>query len=169
MRFFSVAFSAFLAGCAVLTYAAPVTLGVRQIGNLQCNVARLGVVKSLSDAKSALNTLSSAVGFVFCLQPHLVLALINLFLASSSTTDAAAVQTAQTAVKSAQSAVAGIGISLLTGQTAPANLRDQTAQGITDATTALQNVTSTDPSLQAALSALGTAATNGENVVSECK
>jgi len=97
-------------------------------------------VKALSGASKATDTLATAVAFV--LQGSDIFPQLTC-LSHRGTADADAVSTAQTAIQSAQKAVAGIAESLLTGQTAPAELRDTTAQGITDATTALQGVTST--------------------------
>ncbi|KAI0316887.1 hypothetical protein OF83DRAFT_1172480 [Amylostereum chailletii] len=150
MRFFATVVSVVVAAsCAVFVHAAP--LQTRQIGNLQCNIARLQIVTDLSKTSDAVKQLSTQV----------------------TGTDADSVATAQAGISGAQTAIGGIAKALFTGQAASADLRDQVAGNLTSATTALNSISSTDPTtsstLSNAISLLGDSTSAGEQVVAQCK
>ncbi|THH17983.1 hypothetical protein EW146_g2908 [Bondarzewia mesenterica] len=151
LRFAIMLFTTVFAYVAVFVNAAPLTS--RQIGNLQCNIDRLAIVGKLGQTQSSLTDLAGAL---------------------NGTSDATNVQAVQTSVSGAQGAIGVIAKALLTGQTAPAEARDQVAGNLTAATTTLDAINRhvTDPTASALLgtvqSQLQGAVTAGKGVVSNC-
>ncbi|KAI0048666.1 hypothetical protein FA95DRAFT_1490529 [Auriscalpium vulgare] len=127
-----------------------VPLRSRQIGNLQCNLDRAGIVLSLAGAKGTVSD-----------------------LATSNTTDASNIQTVANGIAGAQGAIGVIGKALITGQTAPADARTQVGGNLTQAITTLANIKSDDADtsskLATAAKQLNDSATAGAGVVSNCK
>ncbi|KIK54657.1 hypothetical protein GYMLUDRAFT_176899, partial [Collybiopsis luxurians FD-317 M1] len=123
-------------------------LGSRQIGDLQCNIARLKTVSGLAATNKAINALSSSSG--------------------SDPTVASAVTQAQSGIQSAQSGISTIAKAILTGQDAPADARNQVGSGLATAQSALNSIGNSDPNLQAAQSSLSDTIAAGEQVVSDC-
>ncbi|KAA1474615.1 hypothetical protein DENSPDRAFT_931784 [Dentipellis sp. KUC8613] len=130
---------------------AQVPLRARQIGNIQCNLDRAGIVLQLGKAKSTVDDLAS----------------------SPALQNVSDIQTVQDGIAGAQGAVGVIAKALLSGQTAPADARDQVAGNLTSATTALSTITSTDAdatdSLAKAQQQLNSAISFGQGVVANCK
>jgi hypothetical protein len=137
--------------------SAPVPLGKRQIGDLQCNVARLKTVGALGKAQKAVNALATQ---------------------ANGTADATNIATAASSLASAQDGIKTIAGALLTGKTAPASARTQVGDGLENALAALGNVTdlyfllwglcvdSRDTS--DATGDINDALTGGEQVVQDC-
>ncbi|KAH9485841.1 hypothetical protein JR316_0002756 [Psilocybe cubensis] len=125
----------------------------RQIGNLQCNIARLKTVAGLAKSASAIKKAMTA--------------------AQGDAETTAQLQTAAQGVSSAQAGVGTIAKALITGQLAPAAARQQVADGLNAATTALGSTTSSDPNVDSAIasatSAIAGTTTSGQQVVANCK
>ncbi|KAI0806704.1 hypothetical protein C8Q74DRAFT_1212863 [Fomes fomentarius] len=149
--------SLFVAFLALLLVVSPIhavptkEIAARQIGNLQCNIDRLKIVGALTKMQKTLAA-----------------------IAGGDDADAAAsIQPVQDSISSAQSAIGTIAKSLLTGQQAPDDARDQVKDGLVAAGTALGNITSTDAdvsaNLEKATTQLSDAASAGEGVVANCK
>ncbi|KAJ7740602.1 hypothetical protein B0H16DRAFT_1566953 [Mycena metata] len=142
-RFTSMLFAACFAVCAV---AAP--LHSRQVGDLDCNLARLKIISDIAAAQTLVGQINT----------------IDLATAS-------AVAVAQAGLTSTNAAIQDILTAVFANQTAPANSRDQVGLGVNGAHDALSLIT--DPSLNATVSAaqakLLTIAGDGNKVVSECK
>ncbi|KAK1230182.1 hypothetical protein PQX77_006728 [Marasmius sp. AFHP31] len=96
--------------------------GKRQIGSVQCNVARLKTVKNLADTTNSVNAMLSAAG--------------------SDPATSSAAQSAQSGLSSAQDGIGQIAQAIVSLQKAPAAARDQTLQGLTDAKSALDSISS---------------------------
>ncbi|KAJ6583073.1 hypothetical protein DFH09DRAFT_1360337 [Mycena vulgaris] len=142
-RIFSVLVSLCIAACA---FSAP--MHRRQTGDLECNLARLKIISDIAGAQTLIGQLNT-----------------------TGLPTAAAVAVAQAGLQSVDEAIQDILTAVFTGQTAPANSRDQVAQGLKAAQSALAVVT--DPSANATvtevLAKLTSAATDGDDVVSKCK
>lgn len=123
--------------------AAPVES--RQIGGLQCNIARLQTVTNLAAASRAVNKIDTTT------DPNV----------------ASAVSTAQQGISSAQAGIKTIAGALFTGQQAPAAARTQVGNGLTTAQTALQGISNTT-GVSAALGSLGKTISAGQKVVADC-
>ncbi|KAJ3868103.1 MAG: hypothetical protein NXY57DRAFT_958873 [Lentinula lateritia] len=132
-----------LAVFILLVDAAP--LKSRQIGDIQCNVARLQIVSDLAETGNLLSKINGN---------------------DAATTSA--VSTAQSGLSSAGDGIKTIAAALIEGQTAPADARDQTADGLQTALTALSGLNSTDPAVASTLSKLNEAISAGQSVVSDC-
>ncbi|KAI0643803.1 hypothetical protein C8Q79DRAFT_915070 [Trametes meyenii] len=153
MQFFAliIAFSSLLAGSQIS--AAPAySIAARQVGDLQCNLDRLSIVADLAAMQGTLKSLAT----------------------KAADPDAASgVQAAQTAVSGAGGAIGVIAKALFSGQTAPADARDQVQGNLTAAHDALTGISSSDADTTAgvnkALTQLGLAAQSGEGVVKNCK
>ncbi|PBL01710.1 hypothetical protein ARMGADRAFT_953778 [Armillaria gallica] len=143
-RFFITLLSAALMAYFFQVEAAP--LHSRQIGDISCNVARLKTVSSLAATKSAVKKIDT----------------------SNSTATATAVTDAQTGLDSASSGIKTIAASLLTGQTAPADARDQVKNGLLAAQTALNGITTGDTATTDALTKLNDTISAGSDVVANC-
>jgi len=143
-RIISFALALVLVFLAALVDAAP--LQTRQIGNLQCNLARLRIVKALGSAGKNLKQIDTA---------------------DPAAADAAS--TASAGVASANAGVKTIAGALITGQKAPAAARDQVGQGLENAQTALQGLNSTDPAVTSSMKSISSAISAGEDVVANCK
>ncbi|KAK7039255.1 hypothetical protein VNI00_010160 [Paramarasmius palmivorus] len=128
-------------------------LSKRQIGNLQCNIARLQTVRNLGATADNVDAIAAAAG--------------------SDPEAASAAQSAQTALSSSQDGIGQIAQAIITGQQAPAAARDQVGQGFADAKSALDSISSTDPNVMSSVSAaqasLDKAISAGQDVVSNCK
>ncbi|KAL7284632.1 hypothetical protein ACG7TL_001928 [Trametes sanguinea] len=154
-------FSSFLAGAQV--FGAPAReIVARQIGDLQCNVDRLSIVAGLATTQGTLKKLSQD------------LAQSNVRSSpASDPTSAASVQSAADSISGAQGAIGVIAKALLTGQTAPAEARNQVLGNLTAAHDTLAAINSTDSTasatLQKALSELNDSAEAGNGVVNNCK
>jgi len=94
--------------------------GKRQIGDLQCNIARLKTVGALTKAQKAVSALTAQ---------------------ANGTADATNIATAASSLASAQDGIKTIAGALLTGKTAPASARTQVGDGLENALSALGNVT----------------------------
>ncbi|OSD00437.1 hypothetical protein PYCCODRAFT_1371056 [Trametes coccinea BRFM310] len=145
-------FSSFLAGAQV--FGAPAReIVARQIGDLQCNVDRLSIVAGLATTQGTLKKLSQDL--------------------AHDPTSAASVQSAADSISGAQGAIGVIAKALLTGQTAPAEARNQVLGNLTAAHDTLAAINSTDSTasatLQKALSELNDSAEAGNGVVNNCK
>jgi hypothetical protein len=92
----------------------------RQIGDLQCNIARFKTVGALGKAKKAVSALAAQ---------------------ANGTSDATNIATAASSLDSAQDGILSIAGALLTGKTAPASARTQVGDGLQNALAALGNVT----------------------------
>ncbi|KAL0958548.1 hypothetical protein HGRIS_000688 [Hohenbuehelia grisea] len=134
----------FLICLAVLVDAAP--LQTRQIGNIQCNVARLKIVGALAASGRNIKKIGTA-----------------------DVAAAGAASTASAGIQSANAGVAKIAAAIVTGQKAPAAARDQVEKGLTDAQTALQGLDSTDPAVASSISSVSKAISAGQDVVANCK
>ncbi|KAJ7697665.1 hypothetical protein B0H17DRAFT_1007088 [Mycena rosella] len=140
-------FSIFVSFCiAAGVWAAP--LHRRQTGDLQCNLARLRIISDISGAETLIGQLNT-----------------------TELSTATAVAVAQAGLKSVDSAIQDILTAVFAGQTAPANSRAQVDAGVNTTLNALAMIT--DPSANATvtevLSKLASAATDGNDVVTECK
>ncbi|THU78096.1 hypothetical protein K435DRAFT_973671 [Dendrothele bispora CBS 962.96] len=143
-RFLFTILSFALALLTISVEAAP--LQARQVGGIACNVARLQIVTDLAQT--------------------------NKLLGQVDTTDPAtadAVSTAQSGLDSASDGIKTIAGALITGQTAPADARDQVGTGLNDALTALTGLNSADPAVSDTVSKLNQAIDAGNQVVSTCK
>ncbi|PIL28947.1 hypothetical protein GSI_08994 [Ganoderma sinense ZZ0214-1] len=146
-------FFAVLAFASSLVFAAPVAeIAARQIGDIQCNVDRLSIVGDLAGLQKTLKTLSTQT--------------------ANDATASAGVQSVTSSISGAQSAIGTIAKALLTGQTAPADARDQVKSNLLAAQSTLAGITSTDSAvtanLQKATTQLQNAETAGEGVVANC-
>jgi len=99
---------------------APVPFEKRQIGDVQCNVARLKTVGALTKAQKAVKALAAQ---------------------ANGTADATNIATAASSLASAQDGIKTIAGSILTGKAAPASARTQVGDGLENALSALGNVT----------------------------
>ncbi|THU97854.1 hypothetical protein K435DRAFT_662040, partial [Dendrothele bispora CBS 962.96] len=130
----------------------------RQVGNLQCNIARLQTVSGLVATQKAVNEMASAAG--------------RQVLGSDDATTASAVSDAQAGLSSAQAGIATIAKAIVSGQNAPAAARGQVGDGLTQAKSALESITSTDSAVTSALqdaqTKLDGTISAGEQVVSDC-
>ncbi|KAJ3852828.1 hypothetical protein EV368DRAFT_82142 [Lentinula lateritia] len=142
-RIISAALFILLAVFILLADAAP--LKSRQIGDIQCNVARLQIVSDLAETGNLLNKITGN---------------------DAATTSA--VSTAQSGLSTAGDGIKTIAAALIGGQTAPADARNQTADGLQTALTALSGLNSTDPAVASTLSKLNEAISAGQSVVSDC-
>jgi len=142
-RIIFTALSVLLAVFILLVDAAP--LRSRQIGDLQCNVARLQIVSDLAQTNSLLSQING-----------------------NDTATTSAVATAQGGLTSAGDGIKTIAAAILTGQSAPADARNQTAAGLQTALTALTGLDSTDTSVTSTISKLNEAITAGNSVVADC-
>ncbi|KAJ4467878.1 hypothetical protein J3R30DRAFT_3562682 [Lentinula aciculospora] len=122
-----------------------VPLKFRQIGDIQCNVARLKIVSDLAQTGNLLNKING-----------------------TDTATTSAISTAQSGLSSAGDGIKTIAAALVQGQTAPADARNQTAEGLQTALTALSGLNSTDPNVASTLSKLNEAISAGQSVVSDC-
>ncbi|KAM5545986.1 hypothetical protein V8D89_000112 [Ganoderma adspersum] len=144
---------AVLAFASSLVFAAPVAeIAARQIGDIQCNVDRLSIVGDLAGLQKTLKTLSTQT--------------------TDDATASAGIQSVTSSISGAQSAIGTIAKALLTGQTAPADARDQVKSNLLAAQSTLAGITSTDSAvtanLQKATTQLSKAETAGEGVVANC-
>ncbi|KAJ8074851.1 hypothetical protein AAF712_016612 [Marasmius tenuissimus] len=125
----------------------------RQIGSIQCNVARLQTVSALSATTQAVNQLASA--------------------GANDQATSSAIAQAQEGLSDAQGGIQTIAQSIVSGQTAPADARTQVGDGLESAQSALQSIQSTDPAItsgvQGAMAQLAKTAQAGEQVVALCK
>ncbi|KDR70084.1 hypothetical protein GALMADRAFT_905540 [Galerina marginata CBS 339.88] len=147
--FFALAF-ALLFSCVM---AAPLGESKRQIGDIQCNVARLKTVAGLAKSAKSIKSAIAAAG--------------------SDSATVAQLQTAAKGISSAQAGVATIATALFTGQQAPAAARQKVQDGLDAATSALGSTASADSKVTNAVSTAqssvsGTAAA-GAQVVADCK
>ncbi|KAI0061075.1 hypothetical protein BV25DRAFT_787629 [Artomyces pyxidatus] len=149
-RFHVIAFVTVLMHLALLARTAP--LQTRQIGNIQCNLDRLNIVLSLAAAKSTAGKLSTAL---------------------SNSPDASNVQSVTDGISGAQGAIGVIGKALLTGQSAPADARQEVSGNLTIATTALGKISSSDSKVSSTLATaqkqLSDAVDAGNGVIANCK
>ncbi|KAK0455703.1 uncharacterized protein EV420DRAFT_556962 [Desarmillaria tabescens] len=123
-----------------------VPLHSRQIGDVQCNAARLKTVASLAATKKAVSNIDT----------------------SNSTATGTAVTDAQTGLDSASAGIKTIAAALLTGKTAPADARDQVKNGLLSAQTALNGITTGDATTAEAQSKLNDTISAGSDVVANC-
>ncbi|KAF8215120.1 hypothetical protein K438DRAFT_1660002 [Mycena galopus ATCC 62051] len=123
VRISSVVFSLFVAACAV---AAPMQR--RQIGDLDCNLARLQLLFNIKATQNTLNTMNAT----------------DLHTQS-------AVAVAQAGLTNATNVIQGIFGALSSGQLAPAASRDQTVLALNHANASLAMIK--DPSLNATVAA----------------
>ncbi|KAJ7911087.1 hypothetical protein B0H13DRAFT_2191855 [Mycena leptocephala] len=142
-RISSILFAICVAACAV---AAP--MHRRQTGDLDCNLARLKIVFDVAATQKLVSQINAT----------------DLETATS-------VAVAQAGLQSVDSAIQDILAAIFSGQTAPANSRDQVSQGLNAANSALSMIK--DPSLNAtvteAQARLLSAGVDGDNVVADCK
>ncbi|KAJ3773602.1 hypothetical protein FB446DRAFT_787644 [Lentinula raphanica] len=127
----------------LLVDAAP--LFSRQIGDVQCNVARLAIVSDLAQTNSLLSKITGT---------------------DAATTSA--VSTAKSGLSSAGDGIKTIAAALIQGQAAPADARNQTGEGLQTALTALSGLNATDPAVASTISKLNEAISAGQSVVSDC-
>ncbi|KAI0827466.1 hypothetical protein BC628DRAFT_1409801 [Trametes gibbosa] len=150
MRFFIVAL-ALLAGS--LVHAAPASeIAARQIGDLQCNVDRLGIVAALAATQATLKSLSKEL--------------------ASDPASAAEVQSALSSISGAQGAVGVIAKALFEGQSAPAEARTEVKGNLTAAQSSLTGISASGASgatLKVALAELAVAEASGLGVLNNCK
>ncbi|KAF7354638.1 hypothetical protein MSAN_01377300 [Mycena sanguinolenta] len=143
VRIFSMVFSLVAAVCVV---AAP--MKTRQTGDLDCNLARLKIIFDVAGTQQLVSQINA-----------------------TDLSTASAVAVAQTGLQSVNGAIQVILAAIFSGQTAPANFRDQVEAGLNLANSALSNIT--DPSLNATVTAartrLLTAGADGDMVVAACK
>ncbi|KAJ7450062.1 hypothetical protein B0H11DRAFT_1877630 [Mycena galericulata] len=142
-RFFSVLFSICIAACAM---AAP--MHRRQIGNLDCNLARLKSVVDVADAQTLIGQINT-----------------------TELSTATSVAVAQAALNSVNDATQTILNAVFANQTAPADSRDQFASGLDAALEALKmiNDQSQNATVTAAQAKILSAGQDGNSVVADCK
>ncbi|KAI0265308.1 hypothetical protein BC834DRAFT_843584 [Gloeopeniophorella convolvens] len=145
-RFGIASFFVVFAQLLLLGHAAP--LESRQIGGIACNANRLGIVLTLKSASGTAKGLATSL---------------------ANTSDATNVQAIQTGIKGAQGAIDVIGKALLSGQTAPADARNQVQGNLTSAIDALSRFNSTSTDVTKLGSQLTSAVNAGLGVVSDCK
>ncbi|KAJ7755192.1 hypothetical protein B0H16DRAFT_1458737 [Mycena metata] len=142
-RISSVVFSLCIAACAL---AAP--MHRRQIGDLDCNLARLKVVSDTAAAQTLVGQINT-----------------------TDLATASAVGVAQAGLNSINSAIEDILTAVFANQTSPADSRNQLEQGLNTANSALLLIK--DPSANATVSAarakLLAAGAAGDQVLSGCK
>ncbi|KAH8826052.1 hypothetical protein DL96DRAFT_1556592 [Flagelloscypha sp. PMI_526] len=120
--------------------AAP--LSTRQIGNLECNLARASIVKNMFDSKSAIDSIQDATGKA----------------------------AAQAGLDEAFSGVKTIGLNIITGKAAGADARTQVENGLQTALTEVKKLDpAADPAVQDATDNLTAAVADGASVVTNCK
>jgi hypothetical protein len=127
----------------MLTDALPVLapLATRQVGNLQCNINRLQIVTDLSSTKKAVSQLGAADAIASSVSSWFSrLAYADVCRLNRNTTAAAAVQTVTDGINGAQGAIGVIAKALLTGQTAPAEARQEVQGNLTSAQGALNSI-----------------------------
>ncbi|KAH7106870.1 hypothetical protein BKA62DRAFT_685333 [Auriculariales sp. MPI-PUGE-AT-0066] len=134
--------------------AAPVGhLESRQLGNLTCNIARLRIVAALARTTSGTEKLQG--------------------LTAGDDAALASVDDALTGLQGAAGGIRTIAGALISGETAPADARDQVGSGLTQAKAAFSSITSTDPDVTTQVAAvqknLDSAIAAGEDVVANCK
>ncbi|KAF8212584.1 hypothetical protein K438DRAFT_1566170, partial [Mycena galopus ATCC 62051] len=122
-------------------------LGVRQVGDLKCNIDRVATVGGLAATTAAVNKIDT-----------------------TDPTTASAVKAAQAGLQTASQGIAGIAKALITLQNAPAADRNQVFAGLTAAQTALTGIN--DPAasdaVTTALGKLSDTITAGKGVTSNC-
>ncbi|KDR70399.1 hypothetical protein GALMADRAFT_884482 [Galerina marginata CBS 339.88] len=136
--------------------AAPIGQSIQvqnnQLGNFTCNVERLQTIVGLGKSAKSIQKAIKAAG--------------------SDTATTSQLQTAAGGITSAQAGVNTILQALFTGQTAPANARQQVGDGLNVATTALNSANSTNIDVTSAIataqSAVAGTLAAGEKVLSEC-
>ncbi|KIK54656.1 hypothetical protein GYMLUDRAFT_176957, partial [Collybiopsis luxurians FD-317 M1] len=111
----------------------------RQVGDLQCNLARLKAVSSLNASQKNVQAIGNAAPKY--ISSWRLCAFTDTSTLSDATT-AAAVQNAQAGIASAQAGISQIAQALAQGQLAPASGRDQVNQGVSSAQSALEAITS---------------------------
>ncbi|KAK7435052.1 hypothetical protein VKT23_019860 [Stygiomarasmius scandens] len=142
--FLSTAVSLALAFCLITARAAP--LETRQIGGIDCNIARFQIITDVVQTSSLLGKIDV-----------------------SDPTTADAVSTAQSGVDSASDGIKTILGALFSGQAAPASARDQVGTGLNDALTAMTGLNSTDSAVSDTISKIEEALAAGDKVVETCK
>ncbi|KZV91354.1 hypothetical protein EXIGLDRAFT_719417 [Exidia glandulosa HHB12029] len=146
-------FTALFATVFFVGSAAAAPLQSRQVGNLQCNLARLRIVGALASTTGTVEKISDAT--------------------ADDDVTASAADDALTGLDGASSGIKTIALALVSGQTAPADARDQVEAGLTQAKTALDSISSTDDAVTAqvtkAQKSLDKAISAGQDVVAECK
>ncbi|KAJ7268215.1 hypothetical protein B0H12DRAFT_97026 [Mycena haematopus] len=143
VHIFSVFFSLVVAVCVA---AAP--MHRRQTGDLDCNLARLKIIFDVAATQKLISQINS-----------------------TDIDTASAVAVAQVGLQSVNSAIQDILAAIFTGQTAPADSRDQVSAGLDLANSALSNITDTscNATVTAAQTRLLAAGADGDMVVSDCK
>lgn len=145
--------TALLAALFFVSQSAAAPLRPRQVGNIQCNLARLRIVGALASTTKSVEKLTDQTA--------------DDAAASSAADDAL------TGLDSAADGIKTIALSLISGQNAPADARDQVGAGLTQAKAALDGITSDDATVTATVAkaqkSLDKAIAAGNDVVSECK
>ncbi|ORY54704.1 uncharacterized protein BCR38DRAFT_479346 [Pseudomassariella vexata] len=116
------------------------SIDTRQIGGISCNIARFQILQALGDTKDATGQIQ----------------------------DAAVQNATTTGLDQADAAIKTIASALLSGETAPADARDEVAAGLTAAFTALEAGDATDTAVTDAQTALDKAVKAGQDVVDKC-
>ncbi|CCF44980.1 hypothetical protein CH063_03474 [Colletotrichum higginsianum] len=132
-------FAALLVAATTITEAR--ALQSRQIGDVDCNVARLQIVDAISSAQDTVGGIKDA-----------------------TVKDAAA-----GGLKQASDAIGNIGVALISGQKAAAEDRTSVQTGLNATGTALQGGDQTDDAVKQAQGFLQKAVSAGKDVVSLCK
>ncbi|EJD51804.1 hypothetical protein AURDEDRAFT_111405 [Auricularia subglabra TFB-10046 SS5] len=145
--------TALLAALFFVGQSAAVPLRARQLGNIQCNLARLRIVGALASTTKTVEKLTDQ--------------------AADDATASSAADDALTGLDSAADGIKTIALSLISGQNAPADARDQVGAGLTQAKTALDSITSDDATVAATVAkaqkSLDKAIAAGNDVVAQCK
>ncbi|KAH7564391.1 hypothetical protein J3E72DRAFT_26430 [Bipolaris maydis] len=114
----------------------------RQFGRnpIACNVARFQIVSALADTSDSVDKIK----------------------------DQTVATAAKTGIDQATNGIGEIAKAILAGEAPPAASRNETATGITAATTALGGGDASDPAVVSAQSSIADAAKAGEDVVAQC-
>ncbi|KAI0752631.1 hypothetical protein C8Q80DRAFT_1267153 [Daedaleopsis nitida] len=156
VRLFAVAaLSAYVVGTiSIFANAAPATR--RQLGNLECNIARGEIVFHVAQLAATVNSLANATDL----------------MAANSTTDAD-IQAMQTGAQGAGAAVKQILLGLINGDPATPELRDSVGKNLTVVNFALLDLSSKDNTTSVLLAQANTELTNaalaGNGVLNNCK
>ncbi|KAH7320622.1 hypothetical protein B0I35DRAFT_427486 [Stachybotrys elegans] len=115
-------------------------IAARQLGSIECNLARFRIVSALGSARSSINNIEDET-----------------------------IKTAATAgLEEANSGISQIAKAILTGQAPPQESRDVVAAGLSAMDAALSSVNSTDVNIAKSRSSLLRATAAGQDVVTNC-
>jgi len=126
-------------------YAAPLgkrSLESRQLGNLQCNIARLRIVSALGRTNRGTETLQGLTAAYVSRSDKARGRTLRYSNVHRDDTAQTAVEDALAGLQDAASGIRTIAGSIISGELAPADARDQVASGLGAAKTAFNSITS---------------------------